>query len=427
MKIAHFHQDITPPVGHPLCGGWYPPATAIGERLHAHGVVLVPENASPIVLCALDWAELSNLEHLRWRETLARAAETSPERVTVHCVHNHDSPWPDEEAQELLDEHGLHGVIMDRAWCRSVRESVAASVTQASTRLETADAVRFGQARVTELASNRRPMGPDGKVVGVRWTRCREPEIRALPEGIIDPWLRTASFWQGGRKLVSLHYYTIHPTSYDGTGIVTTDFVGIARERLIAEEGTPHIYFTGCAGNITAGKYNDQETDNRDLFTGKIYDAMRASEAEARNESVPELIWRTTAVRLPVRTDVTDEQLLERIAAPHHHPKKASRAALEQAYRQRSKTPIIISALHFGNKAALLHLPGEAFVEYQLYAQSLLPDAWVGVASYGDLGPGYICMERSLEEGGYEPNDAFCAPESEHALKRAIREVMTIC
>ncbi len=129
-------------------------------------------------------------------------------------------------------------------------------------------------------------------------------------------------------------------------------------------------------------------------------------------------------MRLPVRDDVTDEELLERIAGPHSHPKKASRAALELAYRRRIDTSIVVSALHFGNQAALLHLPGEAFVEYQLYAQSLLSDAWVGVASYGDLGPGYICMEGSISEGGYEPTDAFCAPASEHALRQAIREVL---
>lgn len=426
MKIAHFRQDITPPLGHPLCGGWYPPAIAIGEHLSAHGVIFVPNNAAPIVLCALDWAELSNLEHLRWREAIARNAGTSPERVTVHCVHNHDSPWPDEEAQDLLDQHGKTGVIMDRAWCRSARESVAVSVAEALVRLEPVDTVRFGQARVTELASTRRPIGSDGKVVGVRWTRCRDAGIRALPEGDIDPWLRTASFWRGEQKLVSLHYYAIHPTSYDGTGIVTTDFAGIARERLIAEEGVPHIYFTGCAGNVTAGKYNSGETSNRELFAGKIYEAMRASEAEARESSVSECEWRTALLRLPVRSDVTDGQLLEAIRSTHSHPRLASRAAMELSYRRRIETPITVSALHFGKEAMLLHLPGEAFVEYQFFAQSLLPDAWLGVASYGDLGPGYICMERSFDEGGYEPNDAFCAPESEHALKQAIRDVLTL-
>lgn len=423
IKISHFQSDITPPVGHPLCGGWYPNATAISERLSANGVILAPDDDSPIVLCALDWAELGNLEHLRWRESLARAVGTTADRVTVHCVHNHDSPWPDEEAQALLDQYGKPDVIMIRAWSESIRESVAASAAQALARLEPVDKLRFGQACVTELASNRRPLGPDGKVVGVRWTRCPDAEIRALPEGDIDPWLRTVSFWQGGRKLVALHYYTIHPTSYDGTGIVTTDFPGIARERLIAEEGVPHVYFTGCAGNITAGKYNDGVADNRELFTQKIYDAMCESEAAASDAEVPKLEWKAVPVRLPIRADVTDEELLKKIIT--EPSRKASRAAMELAYRQRIETPITVSALHFGNEAALLHLPGEAFVEYQLYAQSLLPEAWIGTASYGDLGPGYICMERSFEEGGYEPLDAFCAPESEQALKQAIHTVLS--
>lgn len=424
MRIAHFQADVTPPLGHPLCAGWYPSATAVSERLSAHGVILASDDGAPIVLCALDWAELSNFEHRRWQEALARAAGTAPERVAVHCVHNHDAPWPDEEAQTLLDEQGRPDVIMHRAWCRAIRDTVASAAGEAASRLEPVDHLRFGRARVTELASNRRPLGPDGKVVGVRWTRCTDAAIRALPEGTIDPWLQTVSFWQGARKLVALHYYAIHPTSHDGEGIVTTDFAGIARDRLIAEEGVPHIYFTGCGGNITAGKYNDGKADNRDLFAGKIHAAMRESENLAADSPAMPLDWRTVAVRLPARADVTDEQLMESIRGAIRHPKQASRAALELTYRRRVETPIVISALHFGGVGALLHLPGEAFIEYQLFAQNLLPNLWMGVASYGDLGPGYICMERSFEEGGYEPKDSFCAPESEQRLKTAIRAVL---
>jgi hypothetical protein len=424
MKIAHFHEDITPPVGHPLCGGWCPPATAIGDRLSAHGVILFPEDAAPVVLCVLDWAELGNLEHLRWREALARAVGTPPERVTVHCLHAHDTPWPDEEAQAILDAEGFPGVIMDREWCRTVREAVASAAGKALERSEPVDTVRFGHATVTELASNRRPMGADGKVIGIRWTQCRDASLRALPEGIIDPELRTISFWRNGRKLLALHYYTVHPTSLDHTGIVTPDFPGLARDQLSREEGVTHLYFTGCAGNITPGKYNDGVTDNRELFTRKIYEAMRDAEARAEECPAGHFEWRTASLRLNARPDRTDAELMDKIRHAGDYPKRASRAALELAFRRRLETTIIISELHFGKEAALLHLPGEAFVEYQLYAQSLLPEAWVGVAAYGDLGPGYICMERSLEEGGYEPNDAFCAPESEHALKQAIRRVL---
>ena len=41
--------------------------------------------------------------------------------------------------------------------------------------------------------------------------------------------LKTVSFWNGDAKLAALHYYATHPMSYYGDGLVTSDFVGLAR------------------------------------------------------------------------------------------------------------------------------------------------------------------------------------------------------
>ena len=74
----------------------------------------------------------------------------------------------------------------------------------------------------------------------------------------------------------------------------------------------------------------------------------------------------------------------------------------------------------------LLHLPGESFIEYQLFAQQQCPDAFVATASYGDGGTGYIPLENSFAEGGYEPTQAFAAPESEKAMKETIAELLRV-
>jgi hypothetical protein len=74
--------------------------------------------------------------------------------------------------------------------------------------------------------------------------------------------------------------------------------------------------------------------------------------------------------------------------------------------------------------ARILNLPGEAFVEYQLYAQGLRPDDFIATAAYGELGTGYICTDRALSEGGYEPTDSFVAPPSEARLKAAIHDLL---
>ena len=93
-------------------------------------------------------------------------------------------------------------------------------------------------------------------------------------------------------------------------------------------------------------------------------------------------------------------------------------------YLRRGDTPIPISCLHLNGHVAVLNLPGETFVEYQLHAQKTRPDGFVAVAGYGDLGTGYITLEGSAAEGGYEPIDAFVSEKSERIMRRAIVRVL---
>src|SRR6478752_7854748 len=102
LHLAIFQVDATPPLDHPLCGGWIEPARAVDDLLKALGVVLLGAGA-PVVLCAVDWCGLRNDAHLAWRQALARAAHTTAERVAVHCVHPHDAPFADVEAQKLIE------------------------------------------------------------------------------------------------------------------------------------------------------------------------------------------------------------------------------------------------------------------------------------------------------------------------------------
>ena len=53
ISAAAFHCDITPPLGHPLCAGWYPPAKAIEDSLSAHGLILAGEASASSPLTAL--------------------------------------------------------------------------------------------------------------------------------------------------------------------------------------------------------------------------------------------------------------------------------------------------------------------------------------------------------------------------------------
>ena len=60
----------------------------------------------------------------------------------------------------------------------------------------------------------------------MRGSACKVPELIAMPEGLIDPMLKTVAFYSGDEKIVACHYYATHPMSHYGKGDVSSDFPG---------------------------------------------------------------------------------------------------------------------------------------------------------------------------------------------------------
>ncbi len=425
LRLATFECDVTPPPGHPLCGGWIKPLEAVDDPLLAKGIVLA-EGDRRYVLCAVDWCLLQTEAFETFRRKIAAGARTSPERVSVHTVHQHNAPIADARAERLLRAAPRPPAHLDLDFLEAVTDRLAAAVSNACRRLQPFTHVGFGQARVDRFASNRRVRLADGRI-HPRFSSTQDPVLQAAPEGLTDPWLRTISFFDNDRPLARLHYYATHPQSYYGDGRVTADTVGLARQRLEAAEGVPQIYFTGCAGNITAGKYNDGSPQARAKLTDRVFAAMQQAAAATRREPATRLEWRTTRVRLAPRPE--PEWSVARARATVSNPEAPDRdrltAALNLAWRERLRADptVEISCLAIGPVTSL-HLPGEAFVEYQLYAHSLRPEAPLAVAAYGESGPGYICCDEALSEGGYEPTAARVGPPSEFELKAGIARLL---
>ncbi len=423
LHLATFQSDATPPLGHPLCGGWIEPVRAVDDPLRALGIVLLGAGA-PIVLCAVDWCGLRNEANRTWRQALAQAADTTPERVAIHCVHPHNAPFADVEAERLLQS--VHGApSLDLPFFDRVVQQSADALPAALKKTMPFSHMGIGQARVEQVASNRRILGPDGKVRFIRYSATKDPKIRAEPEGLIDPWLRTLSFWKDDQPLAALSYYAVHPMSYYGDGRVSADFCGLARQKRQDEE--PKIfqmYFNGCAGNITVGKYNDGSKANRPVLRDRIYTAMKAAWEATKRYPLTSLEWRVEPIRFAPRREKSFGEEESRKALGNASADKARRgnAAFQLAWLKRLDRPIELTCLDLG-KALVLHLPGEPFIEYQLKAQELRKDAFVCVAGYGDDGPGYIPTDKGYLEGGYEPTVALAAP-SEKQLTEAIAKVL---
>lgn len=427
VKIALFDVDATPPIGSPLP---YSATESIVSPLHCRGVILVADE-KPIVLCAVDWLGIGNDGHRIFREQIAAAAGTTPERVAVHTLHQHDAPWCDFAADLLAQSHGATGMVLYSPFARTVLERTCDAVRTARSQLRPITHVGFGQAVVEKVASNRRIMGPDGKVKAVRWTATKDPAVRAEPEGVIDPLVRSLSLYDGDKMVAVLTYYATHPQSYYGKGDVNPDFPGMARAQREEATGVPHIHFCGAGGNIGAGKYNDGSPENRPVLAQRLADGMER--ALAATEKVPiqasDVEWKEVEVLLPPTTHFQLDELEASLSDPSQTAKDKIYTATRVIWLRRcvAKDPIIVTSLRLGT-GRILHLPGELFVEYQLAAAAMRPDSFVATAAYGDYAPCYIGTEIAYSEGGYEtePRSSLVSPEVESVLVPAIQELMDV-
>lgn len=424
-RFATFAADITPPEGHPLCGGWIEPVRGVDDPLKALGVVLHSDESMPIVLCALDWTGTRNDAYEAWRIGLAEAAGTSIHHVAVQTVHPHNAPFADIEAQKLLEAVKGPPLLDLKFHAKAVRDT-AEALKKALKNAVPFTHVGVGSAKIEKVASNRRIV-VDGKAKFSRTSATTKQEIRDYPEGLIDPILRTLSFWDGPKALACLHYYATHPMSYYGDGRVSADFCGLARQKLQDEDAKVfQVYFTGCSGNVTAGKYNDGDKANRPVLRDRMFDAMKASFKSTKRMAVTGWDWRIEPVKLQPRREAnfSEEKSKEALADEKAPKAKRGNAALQIAWLKRLDRPIDVTCLDFGGKIFVLHLPGEPFIEFQLAAQKMRPNESVLVAGYGDDGPGYLPTAAAYLEGGYEPTVALSSPETEATILKAMAKLM---
>lgn len=425
LRLARFDVDATPPVGSHLA---YDPVTNTWDlTLRARGVALLGAG-QPIVLCAIDWIGVANEGYDAFRETLAAAAGTIPSRVTLHALHQHDAPDCDFGAEKVLKDAGLDTLNYDGTFARAVLRRLDQSVRESIGRAQPVTHLGLGRAEVREVASNRRIIGADGKVL-TRYTATKDPVLRAAPEGVIDPVVSLVSFWNGDVPLAVLSYYATHPQSYYRTGVPNPDFPGMARFfRQLELPEALHVHFNGAGGNIGAGKYNDGAMSNRVVLARRVADGMkRAWDATERQPiSADAVKWAVEPVKLPVakhlKLDALQAQLQGRQAAFFLQGGSSKIAWVKRCEAGRQ---LDVSCLTLGG-ARVLHMPGELFIEYQLAAKAMVPERFVAMAAYGDYGPGYIGTAIAYEQGGYEtsPGASNVAPEVEQILMSAMKKLL---
>ena len=429
LRIATFQADVTPPLGVPLCHGYGKPAEKILDPLTARGVILMVSE-EPIVLCAVDWVGISNASHDTFRDSLAAAVGTVRDRVALHYVHQHNAPGIDSSTEEILAAHGLSGKMFDPDVGRKAITQVAEAAGEALKKPHRVTHLGYGLAKVEKVASTRRVLTPDGKLRFWRSSSGGTKKMKAAPEGLIDPYVRLLSLWDGEQPLVSMTYYACHPCAFYGRGGVSSEIMGVARTTRDATlPGVLNIHFNGAGGDIAVGKYNDNTPATRPRLAGRLEAGMKAAWETQKKVPVTaaDVDWRVRSVRLPMNKSYDEARFLKIIDDTKVSTRQRVLTARKLAwlYLDRAARRTDIGCLRIG-PAYVLHMPGELFVEYQLAAQKMRPDGFVSMAAYSDQGPTYICTKIAYSQGGYEVGASRVAPEVEDVLMAAMRDLLDV-
>ena len=428
IRLAPFSADITIPLGHRCMGILPTKALRIEDPLEAKGVVFLNDQ-QPVVFIALDWCEVRNGAYDRWRDRVANAIGTSRQRVIVCSLHQHDAPVTDSGAQLLLDSVGLENELYDAKFQEDCIDRVIAAIKQALLKPQAVTHFAASQAKVDRIASTRRVELPDGRITFDRGSRgVPDSPLTKADEGEIDPYLKSLHFFNEQRELAVISSYATHPMSYYGQGGVTADFVGLARRRRqLDTPGTMQIYASGCSGDVTAGKYNDGSPAMRGVLADRLYQAMRDASQSLTRMPIKSFAFRCETFQLPFHEgeeferasmmkvlQKTDADVRDRILAA---------MGLSSLNRIESGQPIDLPCLDFGT-AKLVLLPGEAFVGYQLMAQSLYPNSYVMAIGYGECWPGYIPTKQAFDEG-FNHGWRWVGRGSEAIIRDALHRVLS--
>ncbi|MCL2119031.1 MAG: hypothetical protein FWH27_11450 [Planctomycetaceae bacterium] len=247
LKIVTFQVDVTPPIGDPLA---YDPNEKIDTPIYVSGVAL-DDGKTRAVWVSCDYIYICGESYLMWTEVIAQQAGTVAENVFLHSVHQHDSiRW----APEYNPKPGEDGpLVVNPEYCEKSLNDVSDAIAKAvSGPWQSVGKLLTGETRVGGLAANRRLVDENGQFAQTRYSGKNTPELQAWPVGKIDPILRTVCF-EDNELLLSIFMPRIR-----WRRMVGADVPGRALRHVRENDNSVamNIYFTGCGGDITFGKYN---------------------------------------------------------------------------------------------------------------------------------------------------------------------------
>ena len=375
----------------------------VAQRLYAKALALGDDARGPSVVVTVDnlGVPASMVEDLAAR--LAKAANLPRERLVVAASHTHSAPCltgvapnifaakvPDDQQSRIDAYTRKLADMLERVALQALKDRAPASLS-------------WTQGRVGFAANRRQPPGPVDHTL---------PVLRALgPDGRVRAILAN----------YACHCTTLEPRD----NLVGGDWAGHAQEGI--ERDHP-----GCVALTLIGCGADANPSPR------LKPEHAAQHGRALADEVKRLMagdWvalgapptgRIKRISLPFDAPPTRPEL-EAMAAKNDaagYNAKTQLARLDRGEALQSTLDYPIQTWTFGDRLAMVFLPGEVVVDYALRIKAELDPTRLWVTAYANDLPCYIPSERILREGGYEGGLAMSYYARPSKLKAGVEDLI---
>ena len=400
FKAGVAKVDITPPPGLPMYGYFdrTQPATGTLDPLYARVVVLEAEGKR-LALVTLDLGRVFGPASLAsLRERLAKTSGIS--LLLITASHTHSGP-------NIVDEYPSH---RPPSWEATDLDKIAGAVAEACAHLTEARlGTGYGRAYI---GYNRRRVFPDG-TVSMFWTNPDK-----IPTSPVDPTVSVLRIdTAAGKPLAVLVNYACHPVVFGPDNLqYSADYVGVMA-RTVEEAVGGRAAALRCASSCKAGTATstpitprpalaDGAVKKRD-WTGEQLGAEAARVATTINTvsaTQPNLQFTEDIMTFAVRWDA--QKFRQGMLAAYGQRVYEDHADLLDSDNPRRELSVPVTTVLINRTIALVGLPGEPFVDFQINWRRRCPVRDAFFVGYANGYLDYFPTIRAAAEGGYGGADS---------------------
>jgi neutral ceramidase len=431
LEVGYGKADITPGLGTPCALGLDDELLEVFDPLYIRAVWL-QSGARTVLILTGDVIGVSGGDADEFAALVEKAAGVPRSHILITSTHTHQTANSRWETGRFLAPYGLEEKFVSLKFKDQYIGGLLEAARQAKASAVPCE-MAYAEFPVQDIASNRRlPVG--GGKVEFRSSRATA-DMRAKPEGKIDPLLRAVLFRSlKDASMIGIVNYNCHPTAAGGEelGYATGDFPGVGMTMAEEKMGNLRLlHLTGTAGEINPGKYvvNDSGTaagrQRAVQVMGERYaQAILGAVGKARSwTAVTELELSRESFGLSLQDIPPLEEIKKKMAVAVEEYKKKKAAGNPEPGRVRgladeydfyhSKDGKLLTqaaALRLGD-VFFAFLPGEEMLKLgEELREHFGRPRLLNVSLALDSGTSYVVPQVYFDEGGYEPTATRLAP-----------------